>query len=78
MIRWIVENEGRIAASLAIAAEIGAAIHNALLKQPIELGSFGGGLAAILTASAALLAAPPAARAMLAHQQRKLAEKRCD
>lgn len=72
---WLRDNEGRIATALAVAAEIGAAVHNAVLKQPIELGSLGAGLAAILTASAALLAAPPAARAMLARQQRKLAER---
>jgi hypothetical protein len=63
---------GRIGAALAILAELGAALWNAWLHQPIELGSLGGGLAAILTASAALLAAPPAAQAALARQQLKL------
>lgn len=66
---FIDSNQGRIAAIAAIWTEIAAAVWNMHLKQPVDLGSLGAGLAAILTASAA----PPAARAFLAHAQLKLA-----
>lgn len=71
---------GRIACALAILSEVGAAIWNAHLKQPIDLVSFGNGLSAILLASATLLAAPPAAQAFMAHAKRKLiqAERKPD
>lgn len=68
---FVGDNQGRIAGIAAIATEIGAAIWNMHLKQAVDLGSLGAGLAAILAATAA----PPAARAMLAHVKLKLAER---
>lgn len=75
LLAWFGTNEGRIVSGVAIASELAGQAWNIHLHQPIDLGpgGLGGGLAAILTASAALVAAPPAANAMLARQRLKLA-----
>lgn len=74
---WLGTNEGRIISVLALAAELGGALWDVHLHQPVDIGpgGLGGGLAAILTASAALLAAPPAANAVAAHLKLRLMEK---
>lgn len=47
----------RILATFAVLAEVGGECWNIHLKQPVDLAALGGGIAAILTASAGYLAA---------------------
>lgn len=56
---------GRILGFIASLAMIGGAVWNVLLGLPLELGpaGFGGGFAAVLTASAALIYAKDRAKA---------------